>query len=173
MIRSLRLAAAMCFMLAGTASVSRAQSVAPPASVQPLGGPAFGIDMNSMATELAPGLQVLVPVCRLVAIDARPMLLGANTDLDVGGRLEVQLRSPVYLDRVRVYFAAGPQGFTEVRGNELHQRDFSGGWDTGVEVFLDPHFAVHWEMGTSGGGVIAAAGPAFSVGFRSYPWPRR
>jgi hypothetical protein len=100
------------------------------------------------------------------------MLLGANTDLDVGGRLEVQLRSPVYLDRFRLYFGAGPQGFTEVRGSELHKRDFSGGWDAGMEVFLNPHFAVHWEMGTSGGGVVAAAGPAFSVGFRAYPWPR-
>jgi hypothetical protein len=127
--------------------------------------------MNSMAAQLAAGLQVLVPLCPLIAVDARPMLLGANTDLDVGGRLEVQLRSPVYLDRFRVYFGAGPQGFTQARGSELHKRDFSGGWDAGMEVFMNPHFAVHWEMGTSGGGVIAAAGPAFSVGFRAYPWP--
>lgn len=173
MIRSLRLTAALSFVFVSTAGVLRAQSVLPPANGRSLGGPAFGVDMNSMASQLAPGLQVLVPVCRLVAIDARPMLLGAGTDLDVGGRLEVQLRSPVYLDRVRVYFAAGPQGFKEVRGSELHQRDVSGGWDTGVEVFLNRHFAVHWEMGTSGGGVVAAAGPAFSVGFRSYPWSGR
>lgn len=54
------------------------------------------------------------------------MVLGASTDLDLGGRMEVQLRSPVYLDRFRVYFGARPQGFTEVRGRELHQRDVSG-----------------------------------------------
>ena len=172
MIRSLRYAAALSFLF-GSAGVLRAQSVVTPANASSLGGPAFGIDMNSMASQLAAGLQVLVPVCRLVAIDARPMLLGSSGNLDLGGRLEVQLRSPVYLDRFRVYFGTGPQGFTEVRGSELHQRDFSGGWDTGVEVFVNPHFAVHWEMGTSGGGVIAAAGPTFSVGFRSYPWPGR
>ena len=171
MIRSLRLAVALPFMLIGTAGISQAQSVSVPSSPTSFGGPAFGIDMNSMAAQLAAGLQVLVPICQLLAIDARPMLLGANTNLDVGGRLDVQVRSPVYLDRFRVYFAAGPQGFTEVRGTALHQRDFSGGWDAGMEVFLDRHFAVHWEMGTSGGGVVPAAGPAFSVGFRAYPWP--
>lgn len=168
MIRSLRLSAALAFIFVGSAG---AQSAVTSSSASSLGGPGFGIDMNSMSAQLAAGLQVLVPFCRLFAIDARPMLLGANGDLDFGGRLELQLRSPVYLDRFRVYFAAGPQGFTQVRGRELHQRDFSGGWDTGMEVFMNSHFAVHWEMGTSGGGVVAAAGPAFSVGFRAYPWP--
>lgn len=163
MTRSLRLAATFFLTLVGSGGVLRAQSSE---------GPAVGIDMNSMANQLAAGLQVLVPFCPLIAIDARPMLLGASGDLDVGGRLEIQLRSPVYLDRFRVYFAAGPQGFREVRGAELHQNDFSGGWDAGMEVFVNPHFAVHWEMGTSGGGVVAAAGPAFAVGFRAYPWPR-
>src|SRR5689334_8637534 len=126
MIRFLRLAATLPFMLVGAAGALRAQSENTPSTVSSLGGPAFGIDMNSMAAQLSAGLQVLVPICPLVAIDARPMVLGASTDLDVGGRLEVQLRSPVYLDRFRVYFAAGPQGFTEVRGSELHQKDFSG-----------------------------------------------
>lgn len=172
MIRFFRLGSALAILLVGTGGL-RAQSVARAADLPSLGGPAFGIDMNSMAAQLAAGLQVLVPVCQLLAIDARPMLLGgASNDLDVGGRLELQLRSPVYIDRFRVYFGVGPQGFEEIRGSALHQKDFSGGWDAGMELFMNRHFAVHWEMGTSGGGVVAAAGPAFSVGFRAYPWPR-
>ncbi len=175
MIRWLRLAALLSTALIGTAPVLRAQSTAAdpaaPSSSAFRGGAAVGIDMNSMAAELAPGLTLLIPVSRLVAINARPMALGTSGNLDVGGRLEVQLRSPLYLRVLRVYFGTGPQGFTEVRGGELHQKDFSGGWDVGTEIFLSPRFAVHWEMGTSGGGVLGAAGPAFSVGFRSYLRP--
>lgn len=136
------------------------------------GGTGFGVDMNSMANEVSAGLQLLMPVCSNFAVVARPMLAGgaSSRDLDLGGRVELQLRSPVYGDRVRVYMGVGPQGFYELRGEATHARDFSGGWDVGAEVFVSPRFGVHWEMGTSGGDVTSGAGPAFSVGFRAYPW---
>ena len=131
----------------------------------------YGGDLNSMANQVSAGMTIGVPVSRMVTIVARPMLLGGQTsaDLDLGGRLEVQLRSPIYMDRVRAYFGAGPQGFYEIRGSERHQKDFSGGWDAGIEFFLTRSFALHWEMGTSGGGVSGGAGPVFTVGVRSYP----
>lgn len=134
-------------------------------------GLGFGIDMNSLANEVAAGLQVYVPVSSAFAFVARPMLAGgaSSRDLDIGGRLEVQLESPVFDDLLRVYLGVGPQGFYEIRGDEAHSHDLSGGWAAGVEVFLNRHFAVHWEMGTSGGDVTSGAGPAFSVGFRAYP----
>jgi hypothetical protein len=99
------------------------------------------------------------------------MVLGGATphDLDVGSRVELQLRSPIYANLLRVYLGVGPQGFYEVRGDAAHAKDFSGGWDAGLEAFVGRRFAVHWEVGTSGGGVSAGAGPAFSVGFRAYP----
>ena len=133
-------------------------------------GAGVGIDMNSLANEVSAGLQLSVPFCQTFAVVARPMLVGGATphDLDLGGRVELQLRSPVYANLLRVYLGVGPQGFYELRGDEAHQKDFSGGWDAGVEVFLNRRFAVHWETGTSGGGVTAGAGPAFSVGFRTY-----
>lgn len=133
-------------------------------------GASVGVDVNSMANQLAPGVQVAMPLSELVAIVVRPMVLGGETsaDLDVGGRVEVQFRSAIYMNRVRAYFGVGPQGFYQVRGSEAHQKDFSGGWDTGLEFFLNPRFALHWEMGTSGGGVAGGAGPVFTVGFRSY-----
>ena len=132
----------------------------------------FGIDMNSLANEVSAGAQLFVPFCSRLAIVARPMLAGGSIsrDLDVGGRVELQLLSPVYDNRVRVYLGVGPQGFYEIRGEEAHSHDISGGWDAGVEVFVNRHFAVHWEMGTSGGDGTSGAGPAFSVGFRAYPW---
>ena len=74
----------------------------------------------------------------------------------------------MYSNLLRVYLGVGPQGFYKLRGDEAHQKDFSGGWDAGVEVFVNRHFAVHWEVGTSGGGVTAGSGPAFSVGFRTH-----
>jgi hypothetical protein len=127
--------------------------------------------MNSLANEVSAGLQVFVPVSNLFAVVARPMLAGgaSSRDLDLGGRLDVQVHSPVYANLVRVYLGVGPQGFYELRGEQAHSRDFSGGWDVGAEVFLNQHFAVHWEMGTSGGDVTSGAGPAFTVGFRAYP----
>ena len=133
-------------------------------------GAGFGIDMNSLANQVSAGLQMSVPFCQTFALVARPMLVGGATphDLDLGGRLELQLRSPIYANLLRVYLGVGPQGFYELRGDAAHQRDFSGGWDAGAEVFVNRHFAVHWEMGTSGGSVTAGAGPAFSVGFRTY-----
>lgn len=135
-------------------------------------GAGVGVDMNSLANEVSAGLQLLVPMSRSFAIVARPMLAGgaSSRDLDLGGRLDLQLRSPIYDNRVRVYLGVGPQGFYEVRGEALHSRDFSGGWDVGAEVFVSQRFGVHWEMGTSGGDVTSGAGPAFSVGFRAYPW---
>lgn len=134
-------------------------------------GLSLGADLNSMANQVAPDMTIGFPISRVVTIIARPMLLGGNTsaDLDAGGRLEVQLQSPIYMDHLRAYFGAGPQGFYEVRGSERHHRDVSGGWDAGMEFFLSRSFALHWEIGTSGGGVSGGAGPVFSVGFRSYP----
>lgn len=85
----------------------------------------FGADLNSMANQVTPGLNIGVPVSRLVTIVARPMVSRgeASEDLEVGGRLEVQLVSPMYLDHVRAYFGAGPQGFYAIRGLERHQKD--------------------------------------------------
>jgi hypothetical protein len=135
-------------------------------------GAGFGVDMTSMANEVSAGLQIFVPVNHIFAVVARPMLAGgaSSRDLDLGGRLELQLHSPFYGNRMRVYFGVGPQGFYELRGEAAHSRDFSGGWDVGAEILVSPHFGVHWEMGTSGGDVTSGAGPAFSVGFRAYPW---
>lgn len=135
-------------------------------------GAGFGIDMNSLANDVSAGLQLFVPASRSFAVVARPMLTGgaSSRDLDLGGRVELQLHSPIYDNRVRVYLGVGPQGFYELRGEAAHSRDFSGGWDAGAEVFVSPRFGVHWEMGTSGGSVTSGAGPAFSVGFRAYPW---
>lgn len=135
-------------------------------------GAGLGVDMNSLANEVSAGLQLFVPVSKSFALVARPMFAGgaSSRDLDLGGRLELQLYSPLYDTRLRVYLGVGPQGFYELRGDAAHARDFSGGWDVGAEVLVSPHFGVHWEMGTSGGDVTAGAGPAFSVGFRAYPW---
>lgn len=84
-------------------------------------------------------------------------------------RLEVQLRSPVYTNLLRLCVGLGPQGFYEIRGPDRHHTDFSGGWDIGTEVFVGRNLGVHWEMGTSGGSVSGGAGPVFTVGFRAYP----
>lgn len=131
----------------------------------------LGLEMNSLANEVSAGVTLLVPLSRAVAIDARPVITGGDgtSTLDVGTRLEVQLRSPVYANLLRVYVGVGPQGFYEIQGPERHHTDFSGGWDIGAEVFVGRNLGVHWEMGTSGGSVSGGAGPVFTIGFRAYP----
>lgn len=134
-------------------------------------GPGVGLEMNSLANEVSAGISLLVPVSRLWAVNARPIVTGGDgaSTLDLGGRLEVQLRSPVYANLLRVYVGVGPQAFYEIHGPERHHTDVSGGWDIGTEVFVGRRLAAHWEVGTSGGGVTSGAGPVFAVGFRAYP----
>ena len=140
-------------------------------SALPGQGLGLGLEMTSLANDVSTGVTFFVPVSRLVAIGARPIVTGADgtSTLDVGTRVEVQVRSPVYANILRVYVGMGPQGFYELHGPERHHTDFSGGWDIGAEVFVGRHVGVHWEMGTSGGSVSGGAGPVFSVGFRAYP----
>lgn len=128
----------------------------------------YGLDMQSMDNELCAGGEIAFPLARVMAVVVRPMLLGGGSasNLDVGGRVEVQFRTAVY-DHLRAYFGAGPQGFYELRGSEAHQKDFSGGWDVGLEFLLSDRLALHWEIGTSGGGVFGGAGPVFAVGARA------
>lgn len=134
-------------------------------------GVGVGLEMHSLANDVSAGVNVFVPVSRVVAIGARPLITGGDgaSTLDVGSRLEIQLRSPVYANLLRVYVGVGPQGFYEIHGPERHHTDFSGGWDIGAEVFVGHNLGVHWEMGTSGGSVSGGAGPVFTVGFRAYP----
>jgi hypothetical protein len=154
-----------------TQRVNQADSAQGTKPVASRPGVDIGVDMISMDNQVAAGLQVGLPVSRLVSIVFRPMLLGGqvSSDLDAGVRVEVLLQSPLFVDRLRAYFGAGPQGFYEIRGAALHDHVFSGGWDAGFELFLSDRFAFHWEMGTSGGGVSGGAGPAFAIGFRTYP----
>ncbi|HUI72128.1 MAG TPA: hypothetical protein VL354_16535, partial [Spirochaetia bacterium] len=110
-------------------------------------------------------------VFSFVSVVARPIVyFDAGGFFDVGGRLELQLRSPIYLNLARVYVGFGPQAFYEASGGASGQTDFSGGWEIGLEVFLAPQVSARWEMGTSGGGVVYGAGPSLSVGLRVYPW---
>jgi hypothetical protein len=133
-------------------------------------GIAYGLDMLSMSNELCAGGQIGVPLTGGIAIILRPMILGSGSpsSVDVGGRIEVRFQTAMH-DRFRAYFGAGPQGFYELRGAEAHHHDVSGGWDAGLEFFIDDHLAFHWEIGTSGGGVFGGAGPVFAVGINAYP----
>jgi hypothetical protein len=135
-----------------------------------IGGMAYGLDMQSMSNELCAGGQIGLPVASGFAIVLRPMILGSGSpsSLDVGGRIEMRFETAMH-DRLRADFGAGPQGFYELRGHDVHHTDFSGGWDAGLEFFIDDHLSLHWEIGTSGGGVFGAAGPVFAVGLNAYP----
>ncbi len=116
--------------------------------------------------------RITIPFSDYLGVQLRPMVLGGGPEgasgVDVGGRAELLVRSQVLMNLARVYFGVGPQAFYEASGHSAHKKDVSGGWELGLEVFVNPRASFHWEVGTSGGGVENGAGTMMSAGFQLY-----
>jgi hypothetical protein len=137
----------------------------------------LGLDFFGAASaDTAVGLElsVLVPLGSLVALRMRPMFFygsGADGGASIGDKLEVMFRSPVLMNFARGYAGGGPAVFYGLSGPGAKQvdgnwfaGDINGNWFAGLEVFVDSRFAMHWEIGTSGGAFAAGAGPYVDAG---------
>jgi hypothetical protein len=146
-------------------------------------GVGFGLDFFGAAsadTDVELDVSVLVPFSSLVALRMRPTLYDSSNPAGgwaMGGKLEVVFRSAVMMNFVRVYAGGGPAIFYGLSGPSARQvdgnwfaGDVNGNWFVGAEIFLASWFAVHWELGTSGGALSTGAGPYTSVGLMAYPF---
>ncbi|HEY8020908.1 MAG TPA: hypothetical protein VIH93_07390 [Thermoanaerobaculia bacterium] len=140
-------------------------------------GVALGVDVSGAATALEYQLSVVVPLGWLFAIRARPVfyvgLHGAGTAL--GGKIEAVFRSRPLWNFVRVYAGGGPDVFYGLTGPSARDVDgnwfagqIDGNWFAGAEIFFDPRWSLHWELGTSGGAFDTGAGAYADVGLLAY-----
>jgi hypothetical protein len=136
----------------------------------------LGIDYFGAATAQELDLSVVVPFNWLFALRVRPVIYfgsgGAGTAL--GLKVEAMFRSKMLWNFVRVYAGGGPAIFYALTGPNAGQSDgwvsggLNGNWFVGAEVFFHPRWALHWELGTSGGAFDTGSGPYGDVGILAY-----
>lgn len=139
----------------------------------------FGFDDFGTATAEELDLAVTVPVVSFFALRGRPVAyFGFNgAGVSFGAKVEAIFRSKVLWNFVRVYAGGGPAVFYGATGPNAKQvdgnwfgGDINGNWLAGAEIFFNPRWALHWELGTSGGAFDTGAGPYADVGIVLYPF---
>lgn len=186
------LSVASCLLIvlpAAKASAQEAPTPTPSPSTLDLGwaapsgrGVGLGLDFfgaSSADTDIELDASVLVPFGSLFALRMRPTFYYSSNAAGgwaVGDKLEAVFRSGVLMNFVRVYAGGGPAIFYGLSGPNARQvdgnwfaGDIDGNWFVGSEIFLAHWFAVHWELGTSGGALSTGAGPYTDVGLTVYP----
>jgi hypothetical protein len=145
---------------------------------QPSGqGVGLGVDDFGTATAEEVDVNVVIPFGWLVALRVRPAAYfgfdGAGSA--IGGKVEVMFRSKVLWNLARVYAGGGPALFVGLTGPNARQvdgnwfaGDINGNWFAGAEIFFHPRWALHMELGSSGGAFDTGAGPYADVGLEAY-----
>lgn len=159
------------------------ESSSAPAQAPSGRGVGFGLDFfgaSSADTDIELDVSVVIPFSSLFALRMRPTAYYSSNESGgwaAGGKLEAVFRSPVMLNLVRVYAGGGPAIFYGLSGPSAHEvdgnwfaGDIDGNWFVGSEIFVSSKFAVHWELGTSGGALSTGAGPYTDVGLTVYPF---
>ncbi|MHB8416462.1 MAG: hypothetical protein ACYDCL_00190 [Myxococcales bacterium] len=145
---------------------------------QPSGqGVGLGVSDFGTATAEEVDVNVLVPFGWLFALRFRPVVYFGldGSGAAIGGKVEGVFRSKVLWNFVRVYTGGGPAIFYGLTGPNARQVDgnwfagsINGNWFAGAEIFFHPRWALHWELGTSGGAFDSGAGPYADVGLEAY-----
>jgi hypothetical protein len=140
-------------------------------------GVGLGVDDFGTSTAEEVDVSVVVPINWLFALRFRPvMYFGfSGAGAAVGGKAEAVFRSKLLWNFVRVYAGGGLAVFYGLTGPDAGKvdgnwfaGDINGNWFVGSEIFFHPRWAVHWELGTSGGAFTTGAGPYTDVGLEAY-----
>ena len=171
---------ALGFALLFVPSVARADEpatkepdVVRPSSTPAGRGVAFGFDNGLFGRAFEQSARIRLPLADFFSVDLRGIStfgpMANDTRWELGGRLELVGRTPVYLNLVRLYGGGGPEVAARASGPGDKKTSFGAGGHFGFEFFLNPNMSFYTEIGGHSGNELTAGGTAVA-GMMFYPF---
>lgn len=135
----------------------------------------IGYDHGFWGGSWAQSVRLKIPIHKHWNIIARGILVvrdqpesdDNNSDLVLGGRIELHGQSRVLLNVIRLYGGGGIQIFAPVDGSE--KESISGGGQFGFEFFFSSEYSFYIEIGGNGG-ALELSGATVVAGLQIYPF---